>query len=72
MCYRAVVVFPQGNYLGLAIAEEVVDLDSRNLHAVLEKAKQIGIASVVTTGTYVAESTIGYLADWLGLAGKRF
>lgn len=70
-CY-SIVVSPQGNYPGLAIADEVINLDTRDHVGVLEHAKRIGIDAVLTTGTDVAVPTIGYIVDKLGLSGTSY
>lgn len=72
MGHKAIVVSPIGNYPGLALADEVIHLDTRDHVAVLEKAKRIGIDAVLTTGTDVAVPTIGYLVDELGLPGTGY
>jgi biotin carboxylase len=72
MGYRAVVVSPKGNYPGIDLADELIELDIRDKETVLERAKQIGILAVLTTGTDVAVPTIGYLVDELGLTGTGF
>lgn len=72
MGHHVIVVSPLGNYPGLAFADEVIDLDTRDHIGVLEQAKRIGIDAVLTTGTDVAVPTIGYLVDELGLAGTGY
>lgn len=72
MGFKAIVVSPLGNYPGLALADEVIDLDTRDHVAVLAQAKRIGIDAVLTTGTDLAVPTIGYLVDELGLAGTGY
>jgi len=68
----AIVVSPKGNYPGLSLANEIIDLDTRDRFGVLEKIRQIDIAAVLTTGSDVAVPTIGYLVDKLGLFGTGF
>lgn len=70
--HKVIVVSPFGNYTGLAIADEVINLDTRDYVGVLEHARRIGIDAVLTTGTDVAVPTIGYLIDELGLNGTQF
>lgn len=72
MGHKAIVVSPPGNYPGLALADEVINLDTRDHIGVLAQAKLIGIDAVLTTGTDVAVPTIGYLVDELGLAGTGY
>jgi biotin carboxylase len=70
--YKAIVVSPLGDYPGLDLADEVVNLDTRDHIAVLKNARRIGIDAVVTAGTDVAVPTIGYLVDELGLNGTGY
>lgn len=72
MGHRVAVVSPVGNYPGLGVADEIIDLDTRDHIGVLEQAKRIGIDAVLTTGTDVAVPTIGYLVDELGLPGTGY
>jgi len=72
MGHNTFVVSPMGNYPGLAIADKVVDCDTRDQEAVLNAAIEFGIDGIVTTGTDVAVPTIGYLVDRLNLHGTGF
>jgi len=72
MGHSAIVVSPLGNYPGIGIADEIIDLDTKDRRNVLKMAKKIGISAVLTTGTDVAVPTIGYLIDELGLNGTQF
>lgn len=72
MGYEAIVVSPMGRYPGLAIADSVVDCDTRDKEAVLSAAIEFGIDGIVTTGTDVAVPTIGYVVDCLNLHGTGF
>ncbi len=72
MGHIAIVVSPHGNYPGIVIADEFIDLNTKNRKNVLEIAKQFGISAVLTTGTDAAVPAIGYLVDELGLSGTGF
>ena len=72
MGYSTVVVSPIGDYPGLAIADYVVDLDTRNKEKILEYAIKYDIVGIVTTGTDVAVPTLGYIVDELDLYGPSF
>lgn len=58
-----------GNYPGFALADKVYYINTTDKEAVLEMAKNENIAAIVTTGTDVAMSTIGYVCDRMGLPG---
>ena len=67
--YRAVVASIPGNYPGFAVADKVYYTDTTDKEAILEIAERERVSAVVTTGTDVAVSSIGYVCDRLGLPG---
>lgn len=72
MGHETFVVSPMGKYPGLAIADNIVDCDTRDKDAVLSAAVEFGIDGIVTTGTDVAVPSIGYVVDTLNLHGTGF
>lgn len=64
-----IVVSIAGDYPGFALADKVYELNTTDCRAVWEMAEKEGIDAIVTTGTDVAVSTIGYVCDRLGLPG---
>lgn len=72
MGHETLVVSPKGRYPGLAIANKVIDCDTRDKESVLRAAKEFNIDGIVTTGTDVAVPTIGYVVDQLKLNGTGF
>ncbi len=69
--YVIVVSIP-GKYPGFALADRVYEINTTNREAVLEMARREKVAAIVTTGTDVAVSTIGYVCDALNLPGISF
>ena len=67
--YRAVVASIPGNYPGFALADRVYDTDTTDKEAILRIAREEKVSAVVTTGTDVAVSSIGYVCRVLGLPG---
>ena len=61
-----------GPYPGLAIADEVWEIDTTDYHALLEKAEAAQISGVCTTGTDVSVISVGYLCEKLHLQGIPF
>lgn len=61
-----------GPYPGLAIADEVWEIDTTDYHALLEKAEATQISGVCTTGTDVSVISVGYLCEKLHLQGIPF
>lgn len=66
---RTLGVSPAGNYPGLALADRVLYLDTRDREGVLAAARREGISAVATTGTDVALPALGAVCDALGLPG---
>ena len=66
--YVIVVSIP-GNYPGFALADKVYEINTTNKEAVLAMAVEEQVSAIVTTGTDVAVSTIGYVCEKMGLAG---
>lgn len=66
--YVIVVSIP-GDYPGFAIADRVYYVNTTDRQAVLDIALKEKISAIVTTGTDVAVSTIGYVCDRMGLCG---
>ena len=67
--FRAVIASIPGNYPGFAVADKVYYTDTTDKEAILEIAKQERVSAVVTTGTDVAVTSIGYVCRRLGLPG---
>ncbi len=66
--FTIVVSYP-GPYPGFALGDECLYLDTTDGSAVLDAARKLGIDGICTTGTDVAVSTIGLVAESLGLRG---
>ncbi len=66
---RAVAASIPGNYPGFGVADRVYYTDTTDREAILEIARKEQVSAVVTTGTDVAVSTIGYVCGHLGLPG---
>jgi len=66
--YTIVVSVP-GNYPGFALADKVYEISTTDQEAVLAVAMKEQISAIVTTGTDVAVSTIGYICKKMGLTG---
>lgn len=69
---ETIVVSPKGKYPGINIADIFVDLDTRDVNAILEKAIKYKINAILTTGTDVATPTIGFVNDKLNLKGTSY
>ena len=67
--YETIVASVPGNYPGFACADKVYYESTVDKEAILKLAKEEGICAILTTGTDVAVSTIGYVCDELGLTG---
>lgn len=61
-----------GPYPGLAIADEVWEIDTTDYHHLLQKAQAARISGVCTTGTDVSVISVGYLCEKLHLQGIPF
>ena len=66
---ETLAVSPAGNYPGLALADRVIPLDTRDREGILAAARQEKISAVATTGTDVALPALGAVAEGLGLPG---
>ena len=69
MGLHTIVVSPLGNYPGIELADTFLDIDTTNKDKILEKAIELDIQGILTTGTDVAMPSIGYVNDTLNLAG---
>lgn len=69
MGYRTIVVSIPGDYPGLALADKVYHIDTREQEKVLEAARQEKIVGICTSGTDVAIRTVGYVCSSMGLCG---
>ena len=66
---ETLAVSPAGNYPGLAEADRVIDLDTRDREGILAAARRERICAIATTGTDVAMPALGAVCDALGLPG---
>lgn len=66
--YTIVTSIP-GNYPGFKLADKVYYENTTDKEAVLEIAKKENIDGILTTGTDVAVSSIGYVCDTMKLSG---
>lgn len=67
-----IVVSIAGNYPGFVLADKVYLVNTTDKEAVLSIAKEEQACAIVTTGTDVAVSTIGYVCEKLGLPGLSY
>ena len=67
--YRVVVASIPGKYPGFEFADEISYTDIRDKDALLELAREREVKAVLTAGTDVAISSIGYICEQLGLPG---
>lgn len=58
-----------GNYPGFALADKSYDVNTTDLQAIVEVARNEKVDCVVTTGTDVAMQALGAVCDQLGLPG---
>ena len=65
--YRVVVVSPEGEYPGFALADEVVYADTADKITVLNTAKEYKIDAIMTDQTDVAVPTVAYVSEKMGL-----
>ncbi|TRY30772.1 ATP-grasp domain-containing protein [Aliiglaciecola sp. M165] len=68
----AIVVTPDGNYPGIDIANLHIDMDTRDVERVTDKAIELNIDAIVTTGTDVALPLLGKISDTLNLPGPSY
>lgn len=69
MGYCCIVTSIPGNYPGFRYADKCYYIDTTEKQKILEIAEQEKISGIVTTGTDVAVTTIGYVCDKLHLSG---
>lgn len=69
---HTIVVSPNGAYPGIGLADTFLDIDTTDKSKILEKAKELGIDGILTTGTDVAVPSIGYVNDSLNLSGVSY
>lgn len=69
--YVIVVSIP-GDYPGFKLADKVYEINTTDKEAVLAMAMEEQVSAIVTTGTDVAVSTIGYVCEKMGLAGLPY
>lgn len=69
---RTAVVSIPGDYPGIPLADEFVELDTRDYEGILAAARRLGISGICTSGTDVAVRAIGYVCDALGLPGISY
>ena len=67
--YYVIVASVAGKYPGFEFADEVHYTDIRAREELLEIARQSNVRAVLTAGTDVAISSIGYICEHLGLPG---
>lgn len=67
-----VVISPQGDYPGFAIADKSYYLDVKDMENVLAVAKEEGISGVTTDQTDIAVRTEAYVSEQLGLPGISY
>ncbi len=65
--FNTIVVSPQGDYPGVAIADMWIEADVRDYNSILKQVKGIDISGVVTTGSDVSVFSLAYIANSLGL-----
>lgn len=66
---RAVVASIPGNYPGIALADESLPINTTDEQGIVDAARSMHVAAIVTTGTDVALRSLGAAVDALGLAG---
>lgn len=66
--YTITASYP-GYYPGLALADEVWEIDTRDYNRLLTLAQNTDLGGVCTTGTDVAVISLGVLCETLGLTG---
>ncbi len=67
--YKVIVASIPGKYPGFALADEISYTDIRDKDALCELAAEKQVDAVLTAGTDVAISSIGYICEKLGLPG---
>lgn len=69
MGYQALVASIKGNYPGFKFADQVFYINTLDKVQILKMAQKENIDAILTTGTDVAVSTIGYVCDHMELLG---
>ncbi len=69
MGYQALVASIRGHYPGFKFADKVYYINTLDKFQILEMAQKEKINAILTTGTDVAVSTIGFVCDQMGLPG---
>lgn len=69
MGLHTIVVSPKGPYPGIELADTFLNIDTTDQNKILEKAIELDIDGILTTGTDVAMPSIGYVNDNLNLSG---
>jgi len=69
MGFYTIICSIRGNYPGFQYADKYSYTNTVDKEAVLQLARKEKIDAILTTGTDVAVSTIGYVCDQLGLKG---
>ena len=64
-----IVASYQGAYPGLGLADEIWEVDTRDVESLLSHSQKAEIAGVVTAGTDVAVRSLGAICETLGLTG---
>lgn len=67
--YYTIVAGIEGNYPGIAEADEACFVDIRDPHAVLKEAKRLGIDGIATCCMDMPVRALGYTAEQMGLVG---
>lgn len=67
-----IVISPAGDYPGFAIADKYYYLDVKDMEAILEVAREEGIAGITTDQTDIAVRTEAYVSEKLGLPGISY
>lgn len=69
MGYHTIVAGIEGNYPGIAVADEACFVDITNPKAVLEKAKALEIDGIATCCMDIGVRSVGYVCEQMGLCG---
>lgn len=70
--HYVIVVSVKGKYPGFNLADKIYYVDTTDKESVLCISKKENIDGILTTGTDVAISTIGFVCDKLGLKGLSY
>lgn len=69
MGMTALVVSSAGKYPGFRLADKACHIDTTNVQAIVQLAREEGVDCVCTTGTDAAVRALGVVCDALGLPG---